>query len=69
MKIKTLVAAFLLISLNVFSQTKLSIVFIGNSITQGKGGDNGFPPPTKDVKVRTGGEVKFLGSYSINITG
>lgn len=28
---------------------KLAIVFIGNSITQGKGGPNGFPPPTHAV--------------------
>jgi lysophospholipase L1-like esterase len=28
---------------------KFSIVFIGNSITQGKGGDHGYPPPTHAV--------------------
>jgi hypothetical protein len=33
------------------------VVEVGSNIT------------AKDVKVRTGGEVKFLGSYSINITG
>ncbi|TLU98844.1 GDSL-type esterase/lipase family protein [Dyadobacter luticola] len=44
--------AFLLAFLvagQVFSQKKLSVVFIGNSITQGKGGDNGLPPPTHAV--------------------
>ncbi|MCF0050351.1 GDSL-type esterase/lipase family protein [Dyadobacter sp. LJ53] len=30
-------------------EAKLAIVFIGNSITQGKGGTNGFPPPTHAV--------------------
>ena len=49
MRIKTLAVVLLLISFNAFSQAKLSIVFIGNSITQGKGGDNGFPPPTHAV--------------------
>lgn len=39
----------LLVSVHGFAQKKLSIVFIGNSITQGKGGDNGFPPPTHAV--------------------
>ena len=37
MKIQTLAAVFLLISFQVFSQAKLSIVFIGNSITHGAG--------------------------------
>ncbi|MCF0073575.1 GDSL-type esterase/lipase family protein [Dyadobacter sp. CY261] len=65
MKFKTLVAAFLLlISLNTFAQTKLSIVFIGNSITQGKGGDDGFPPPTHAVnylKAKKGvDDVSFI---------
>jgi hypothetical protein len=40
---------FLLLTLQTQAQTKLSIVFIGNSITQGKGGDNGLPPPTHAV--------------------
>ncbi|CAG5006291.1 hypothetical protein DYBT9275_03786 [Dyadobacter sp. CECT 9275] len=31
------------------AQTKPAIVFIGNSITQGKGGPGGFPPPTHAV--------------------
>lgn len=31
-------------------KTNLSIIFIGNSITEGKGGPNGFPPPTHAVK-------------------
>jgi len=40
----------LLLSSSFQSQAqKLSIVFIGNSITQGKGGPNGFPPPTHTV--------------------
>ena len=38
----------LLLTLQTQAQ-KLSIVFIGNSITQGKGGPNGFPPPTHTV--------------------
>jgi lysophospholipase L1-like esterase len=50
MKVKNLITAILLIvCFQTFAQTKLSIVFIGNSITQGKGGDNGFPPPTHAV--------------------
>jgi lysophospholipase L1-like esterase len=40
---------FFLLTLQTQAQTKLSIVFIGNSITQGKGGDNGLPPPTHAV--------------------
>ncbi|KAA0989831.1 GDSL-type esterase/lipase family protein [Dyadobacter aurulentus] len=40
---------FLLLAQLTFGQNKLSIVFIGNSITQGKGGANGFPPPTHAV--------------------
>ena len=40
---------FCFLSLHTFAQTKLSIVFIGNSITQGKGGEKGFPPPTHAV--------------------
>ncbi|QRR02065.1 GDSL-type esterase/lipase family protein [Dyadobacter sandarakinus] len=49
---KTIFTTFilsLLIVCNALAQQKLSIVFIGNSITQGKGGDNGFPPPTHAV--------------------
>lgn len=42
-------AVFLLLSLHAFCQNKLSIVFIGNSITQGKGGDNGQTPPAHAV--------------------
>jgi hypothetical protein len=37
---------FLLLTLQTQAQTKLSIVFIGNSITHGKGGYIGLPPPT-----------------------
>ena len=49
MKIKAVIV-FLLITIHAQAQkTKLSIVFIGNSITQGKGGPNGFPPPTHAV--------------------
>jgi lysophospholipase L1-like esterase len=40
---------FVLVTLQTQAQTKLSIVFVGNSITQGKGGDNGLPPPTHAV--------------------
>jgi lysophospholipase L1-like esterase len=40
---------FLFVTQLAFAQARLSIVFIGNSITQGKGGDNGFPPPTHAV--------------------
>ncbi|NIJ55757.1 GDSL-type esterase/lipase family protein [Dyadobacter arcticus] len=65
MKIKSaILVLFLLVSELTFGQTKLSIVFIGNSITQGKGGDNGFPPPTHAVnylKEQKGVEdVKFM---------
>jgi lysophospholipase L1-like esterase len=50
MKLKiNLLSIILLVAFNAFSQSRLSIVFIGNSITQGKGGDNGFPPPTHAV--------------------
>lgn len=50
MKVPNLITAVLLfVCIQTFAQTKLSIVFIGNSITQGKGGDNGFPPPTHAV--------------------
>jgi len=42
----------LLITLTTQAQKarNLAIVFIGNSITQGKGGPNGFPPPTHTVQ-------------------
>lgn len=54
MKIKfTSLVFFLLVAVASFSQNvnsgKFSIVFIGNSITEGKGGPNGFPPPTYAV--------------------
>lgn len=54
MKFKFTPLIFLLIfSLQVSAQikkdAKIAIVFIGNSITQGKGGTNGFPPPTHAV--------------------
>ncbi|GGM98464.1 hypothetical protein GCM10010967_35400 [Dyadobacter beijingensis] len=39
----------LVVSVSTFAQHKLGIVFIGNSITQGKGGDDGVPPPTHAV--------------------
>ena len=41
----------LLITLTTHAQKSqnLAIVFIGNSITQGKGGPDGFPPPTHAV--------------------
>ncbi|MBE9460856.1 GDSL-type esterase/lipase family protein [Dyadobacter subterraneus] len=41
----------LLITLTTYAQKNqnLAIVFIGNSITQGKGGPDGFPPPTHAV--------------------
>jgi lysophospholipase L1-like esterase len=46
------------------NKTNLSIVFIGNSITQGKGGDNGFPPPTHAVNYlreqKKAGDVAFV---------
>ncbi|MCE6992989.1 GDSL-type esterase/lipase family protein [Dyadobacter sp. CY323] len=47
-RLTTLLVIFLL---NIFhtEAQKIAIVFIGNSITQGKGGDNGFPPPTHAV--------------------
>lgn len=62
MKINTTtILIFLFLSANtlVHAQNgiKLSIVFIGNSITQGKGGDKGLPPPTHAVnylKTRKG---------------
>jgi lysophospholipase L1-like esterase len=50
MKRKILFAFLLLFSYNCFAQNKqerkLCIVFIGNSITEGKGGPNSDPPPT-----------------------
>lgn len=50
MKVKLLLfSAICFLSQSLSAQTRLSIVFIGNSITQGKGGDNGFPPPTHAV--------------------
>lgn len=50
MKVKLLLfSAICFLSHSLSAQTRLSIVFIGNSITQGKGGDNGFPPPTHAV--------------------
>lgn len=50
MKDKTIyiITIIIIISLQAQAQ-KLAIVFIGNSITQGKGGPNGFPPPTHAV--------------------
>lgn len=41
----------LLITLTTQAQKaqNLAIVFIGNSITQGKGGPNGYPPPTHTI--------------------
>lgn len=54
MKIKTIII-FLLITIHAQAQkTNLAIVFIGNSITQGKGGPNGFPPPTHAVNYLKG---------------
>jgi lysophospholipase L1-like esterase len=37
------------VSAQISKEAKIAIVFIGNSITQGKGGTNGFPPPTHAV--------------------
>ena len=52
MKIKT-AFFFLLLALQTYAnaqnKTNLTLVFIGNSITQGKGGTNGQPPPTHTV--------------------
>lgn len=46
------------------NKTNLSIVFIGNSITQGKGGDKGFPPPTHAVNYlkaqKNAGDIAFV---------
>lgn len=52
MKIKTILL-FLLIAVHSQAQN-LAIVFIGNSITQGKGGADGFPPPTHAVNYLKG---------------
>ncbi|TDE16866.1 GDSL-type esterase/lipase family protein [Dyadobacter psychrotolerans] len=52
MKITTIILAFLLASVTIAqaqNKTNLAIVFIGNSITQGKGGTNGFAPPVHAV--------------------
>ena len=55
----------LLITLTTQAQKaqNLSIVFIGNSITIGKGGDGGFPPPTHAVNYlreqKGVGDVQF----------
>lgn len=60
------IACFLAVCSTVQAQqkTNLSIVFIGNSITQGKGGDEGFPPPTHTVKYlqeqKRIGDVAFV---------
>jgi lysophospholipase L1-like esterase len=46
------------------NKSNLSIVFIGNSITQGKGGDNGIPPPTHAVdylrEQKKAGDIAFV---------
>jgi hypothetical protein len=46
------------------NKTNLSIIFIGNSITQGKGGDNGLPPPTHAVNYlkeqKKAGDIVFV---------
>lgn len=46
------------------NKTNLSIVFIGNSITQGKGGDKGLPPPTHAVNYlkaqKKAGDIAFV---------
>ncbi len=45
-------------------KTNLSIVFIGNSITQGKGGERGLPPPTHAINYlkeqKRIGDVAFV---------
>ncbi|WP_221390350.1 GDSL-type esterase/lipase family protein [Dyadobacter sp. NIV53] len=47
---------------NAQNKTNLAIVFIGNSITQGKGGDKGLPPPTHAVNFLK--EQKEVGDLS-----
>ncbi|MCE7041723.1 GDSL-type esterase/lipase family protein [Dyadobacter sp. CY312] len=46
------------------NKPNLSIVFIGNSITQGKGGDKGLPPPTHAVNYlkaqKKAGDIAFV---------
>ena len=52
LKITTIILAFFWVSSTLVqaqNKTKLAIVFIGNSITQGKGGPNGQAPPTHTV--------------------
>jgi lysophospholipase L1-like esterase len=69
MKIKitsAFLVLFLIISTFLKAQTKtnLAIVFIGNSITQGKGGGNGLPPPTHAVNYlkeqKKAGDIAFV---------
>jgi len=55
MKLKLTIVPLLLLTLQTQAQAqKLSLVFIGNSITQGKGGTNGQPPPTHTVNFLKG---------------
>jgi lysophospholipase L1-like esterase len=50
MKLKSILLLVLSLAFLQSQAQNLSIVFIGNSITEGKGGPNGFPPPTHAVK-------------------
>lgn len=50
MKLKITLLLSLLLAYYQSQAQNLSIIFIGNSITEGKGGPNGFPPPTHAVK-------------------
>lgn len=50
----TLLLLLITFSTQAQKSQNLAIVFIGNSITQGKGGPNGFPPPTHAVNYLKG---------------
>ena len=46
---KVIVVIIFFVTIGELNAQNLAIVFIGNSITQGKGGPDGFPPPTYTV--------------------
>lgn len=49
MNLSTLLLLLITLTTQAQKAQNLAIVFIGNSITQGKGGPDGFPPPTHAV--------------------
>jgi lysophospholipase L1-like esterase len=67
MKVTSLILTFFLTTSTILQAQKkknLSIVFIGNSITEGKGGDKGLPPPSHAVhyleKYKHMGKISYI---------